>query len=246
MGNASGAAPYSYNLKKIMIRKKIDKLAATRALALDYIKNLWQKTQQKPKVLDIGAGGDPWALEYITAVVDPYIPADTKKIFDAKGITSFEFSAENPLNWGPIFDYIAKNGEFDFVICSHTLEDINYPEAVCSLINRVGSSGYIAVPSKYAELTAFECILQRYKGYHHHRWIYQVKDNTFVGYPKMGFYEYIDINIDPSLAVHTEICFLWEKSFRFKFYAPFELVDYGHLILQEDDLPLSLISPNVI
>lgn len=68
----------------------------------------------------------------------------------------FEFSAENPLNGGSLLDYVDRHGKFDFVICSHTLEDLNLPEAVCSLINKIGKGGYIPVPSKYAEPTALE------------------------------------------------------------------------------------------
>ncbi len=41
--------------------------------------------------------------------------------------------------------------EFDFVICSQTLEDVRDPIWVCSEINRIGKAGYIEVPSRLEE-----------------------------------------------------------------------------------------------
>ena len=43
--------------------------------------------------------------------------------------------------------------QFDFVICSHTLEDIRDPLWVCTEMIRVGKRGYIEVPSRAWELS---------------------------------------------------------------------------------------------
>ena len=40
------------------------------------------------------------------------------------------------------------DGQFDFAICSHTLEDVRDPLWVCSELARVAAAGYIEVPSR--------------------------------------------------------------------------------------------------
>lgn len=69
-----------------------------------------------------------------------------------------------------------KDKEIDFVICSHTLEDIRDPVYLCSEICRVGKRGYIEVPSRLAELS-FGVESRNYAGYVHHRWIIDIEEN---------------------------------------------------------------------
>jgi hypothetical protein len=62
---------------------------------------------------------------------------------------------------------------FDFVVCSHTLEDIRDPLWVCSEIVRVGKRGYLEVPSRVAEsCRGWESI--RTAGLTHHRWLIDI------------------------------------------------------------------------
>ncbi len=62
---------------------------------------------------------------------------------------------------------------FDFVICSHTLEDIRDPLWVCSEIVRVGKRGYIEVPSRLVEsCRGWES--PRTAGLTHHRWLIDI------------------------------------------------------------------------
>lgn len=60
--------------------------------------------------------------------------------------------------------------EFDFVLCSHTLEDIRDPITVCRQMNRVARRGYIECPSRLRECTREDAAL-RSAGWPHHRWI---------------------------------------------------------------------------
>ncbi|MCE9613232.1 MAG: class I SAM-dependent methyltransferase [Lentisphaerae bacterium] len=71
---------------------------------------------------------------------------------------------------------------FDFVICSHTLEDIRDPIRVCAEIVRIGKAGYIETPSRLWEQTRR---LDGMVGEGHHRWMVEMADNhvRFLGKP---------------------------------------------------------------
>lgn len=60
----------------------------------------------------------------------------------------------------------------DFVICSHTLEDVRDPIWVCAEMNRIAKRGYIEVPSRLAEsiLSPFGSMV----GGAHHRWLINI------------------------------------------------------------------------
>jgi hypothetical protein len=61
---------------------------------------------------------------------------------------------------------------FDFVICSHLLEDIRDPIWVCSELQRIAKAGYIEVPSRVVEQSK-GIENPRHAGYYHHRWLIQ-------------------------------------------------------------------------
>jgi hypothetical protein len=63
--------------------------------------------------------------------------------------------------------------QFDFVICSHTLEDIRDPLWVCAELIRVGKAGYIEVPSRVFESTRGVERPQT-AGLSHHRWLIDI------------------------------------------------------------------------
>jgi hypothetical protein len=62
------------------------------------------------------------------------------------------------------------DGMFDFVICSHTLEDIRDPIRVCAEMMRVGKAGYIETPAAAIELTR-GVQSPHWCGWNHHRWL---------------------------------------------------------------------------
>lgn len=65
-----------------------------------------------------------------------------------------------------------KDKEIDFVICSHTLEDVRDPLWVCSEMIRVAKRGYIEVPSRLAESS--RGIMPNQVGWSHHRWLVEI------------------------------------------------------------------------
>ncbi len=62
--------------------------------------------------------------------------------------------------------------EFDFAICSHTLEDIRDPVWVCSELQRVAKAGYIEVPSRLEEQSWG--VHGDWVGWAHHRWLVEI------------------------------------------------------------------------
>ncbi len=69
--------------------------------------------------------------------------------------------------------------EFDFVLCSHTLEDVRDPIYVCEQMNRVAKRGYLEVPSRLRECTR-QNARERSAGWPHHRWIVDFIDGYLV------------------------------------------------------------------
>lgn len=125
-----------------------------------------------------------WSFPYVDALVDFQMPGDIPS-----HITHFQCDITHPDQWKDILAYVEKHGKFDFSICTHTLEDIMNPGFVCEQLSKISKEGYIAVPSKYIELTRME---GPYRGYIHHRWIFVVRNQEFIGYPKLNVIEYLD------------------------------------------------------
>lgn len=67
-----------------------------------------------------------------------------------------------------------EDDQFDFVVCSQTLEDVRDPVRVCAEIVRVGKAGYIETPSRLEEQSfGFQ---GPWVGWGHHHWLVQAKD----------------------------------------------------------------------
>ena len=66
--------------------------------------------------------------------------------------------------------------QFDFVICSHTLEDVRDPLSVCIEMIRVGKRDYIEVPSRAYE-SSLGIERPNQAGLSHHRWLIDIRGN---------------------------------------------------------------------
>src|SRR4051794_8143444 len=120
-------------------------------------------------VLDVGGWGQPfpradWVLDLL--------PYGTRGLYDYDRETAAERFSEATWVQRDICDHEPwpfADRQFDFAICSHTLEDIRDPIWVCSELQRVARAGYIEVPSRLEEQThGFE---GPWTGWSHHRWI---------------------------------------------------------------------------
>jgi hypothetical protein len=144
---------------------------------------------------------------------------------DGRDVKIFRININSPYDWQMVDEYINSNGKFDFSICSHTLEDISNPSYVMTKLAEISCAGFIAVPSKYVEMSRFETLGYKYRGYIHHRWVFSIRDSKFIGYPKIPFLEQDPAfdSIASTAAAVRDLSFMWKESI------PFEIVNNDYL-----------------
>lgn len=136
------------------------------------------------RVLDIGG----WACPFNRAnyVLDAQ-PWGTRGFYTTFGGPAFQgpgIESFTPETWiqRDICDhepYPFPDKFFDFVVCSHTLEDLRDPIWVCREMVRIGKRGYIEVPSRIAEsCRGWEH--PRLAGLSHHRWLIDIDQGASV------------------------------------------------------------------
>jgi hypothetical protein len=129
---------------------------------------------ERATVVDVGGGASPFPrADYVIDALpfSAYGKGSHGSVHKALGIAP-RFSADR---WIEV-DVCARapwpirDKQFDYVVCSHLLEDIRDPLWVCSELQRIGKAGYIEVPSRVEEQT-LGVENPRYAGYYHHRWL---------------------------------------------------------------------------
>ena len=136
------------------------------------------------RVLDIGGWYQPFNLA--THVIDlfPYTTRRQHEALDPEDAERFSV-ATWLVSDVCLTPWPYDNLYFDFVICSHLLEDVRDPIAVCREINRVGKTGYIETPSRLREIFAkthrlswrrLVCGGAPEVGFYHHRWFVEAED----------------------------------------------------------------------
>jgi hypothetical protein len=124
-------------------------------------------------VLDIGGWARPFNRADFVIDQEPFetrgyygLPAQggADERFDREHWIQRDICAREP------FPFADKS--IDFVICSHTLEDIRDPLWVCSEIVRIGKAGYLEVPSRVAE--SCRGVEPGIVGWSHHRWLIEM------------------------------------------------------------------------
>jgi hypothetical protein len=144
-----------------------------------------------PRVLDVGGWWRP--LNLATHVVDmmPYATRRQHDVLDPENqprfseATWFRLDACRP-PW-PFPDKF-----FDFSFCSHTLEDVRDPIAICGELVRVAKAGYIETPSREREIFGkargfrLRVALGRMPeiGFAHHRWLVEIAGSHVRFLPK--------------------------------------------------------------
>lgn len=130
-------------------------------------------------VLDVGGWACPFNRANFVVDAEPY---DTRGYYATLGMPPFQGGASEHFTretWirrdicGPEPLPFADKA-IDFAICSHTLEDVRDPLAVCRELVRVAKAGYIEVPSREAESSrGWE--RPRIAGLSHHRWLIDIE-----------------------------------------------------------------------
>lgn len=116
--------------------------------------------------------------------------------------------------------YPFEDKSIDFVICSHTLEDLRDPIFVCSEMKRIGKRGYIEVPSRLAE-TCRGNEQSNMAGLSHHRWLVTISDNHIEFVQKFHSIHHwrnsLPSSFLRSLSDEDQIeCLFWEEKFTFE------------------------------
>jgi hypothetical protein len=129
-------------------------------------------------VLDIGGWDKPFNRANYVLDIHPFetrgfhgSQGGNKEFFNKKKWIIHDVNSKDRLPF--------RDNQFDFVICSHILEDIRDPIWLCSEIMRIGKAGYIEVPSMKVELTK-GVMNESYAGYYHHRWLVEIKNNNII------------------------------------------------------------------
>ena len=127
-------------------------------------------------VLDVGGWNKPfgradWVLDLMPYETRGMQPGGGVERFDATRWAQIDICAREP--W-PFSD-----DQFDFVVCSHTLEDVRDPVWVAQEMSRVGRAGYVEVPSRLEEQAWG--VNGAWAGWSHHHWLVDL-DGAVAGF----------------------------------------------------------------
>jgi hypothetical protein len=137
-------------------------------------RQIGEQVGEHASVLDVGGGARPFARADWVLDLLPYAARGQLGWDGDRGAERF-----GPDTWIE-HDICAREPwpfaerQFDFAVCSHTLEDVRDPIWVAAELQRVAMAGYIEVPSLREELTYG--IQGPWVGWGHHRWLVLVQD----------------------------------------------------------------------
>lgn len=139
------------------------------------------RARARARVLDVGGGRHP--LNLATHVLDlmPYADTGAKGALDPQN--ERRFTPETWINHdvcSPPWPFPDKF--FDFAFCSHLLEDVRDPIAVCRELIRTSKAGYLETPSRTREIFSKARFFELRAmgggmpdvGFNHHRWFVEI------------------------------------------------------------------------
>lgn len=156
---------------------------------IEILKELEIKKKNEPnfRIIDIGGAKEKHYLDKFKFI--DYVVDINKANTIEKNIVNIIGNINEESTFSLIEKNVKKYGKFDYCICTHTLEDIRNPQLVLKNLSNISKSGLISFPSKYLELSRFEKPFL-FRGFHHHRWIFTIKNNKVVAIPKTNMIEH--------------------------------------------------------
>lgn len=114
-----------------------------------------------------------------------------------------------------------KDKEFDFCLCTHTLEDLLTPFLIIEEMSRVAKRGYMTTPSMGRDivfgpidLTNYRCGPIRVPGLGHHKWLFQNKNGIMKIIPKNYALLYSALFQFVGWDGEEEMQYYWEKEIK--------------------------------
>src|SRR5437764_10623004 len=117
-------------------------------MKLDIARELIRTLPAGAAVLDVGGGASPFPRADYVLDLRPY-----QERGSGSSGSAHQHLADVPVRYGPdtwvVWDvcdhhpWPFRDGQFDFAVCSHLLEDVRDPVWVCSELGRVAKAGYI-------------------------------------------------------------------------------------------------------
>ena len=167
-----------------------------------------QKTSNpRYRVIDIGGAADSWSASITDMTVDINVK-DTEKTL------SVDICVEG--QWGKLFQHVQEVGQYDFAICTHTLEDIYNPISVLKNLPMIAKAGVITTPSIMAELGTPEN--NNWIGYIHHRWIFDHVQGEMYIIPKLPVLQWMCKGRKYTLTGREEIMYIWSGAIPYKMF----------------------------
>jgi hypothetical protein len=180
--------------------------------------------RKEDRVLDVGGWENPFPLA--THIMDICTYETRKGNRTGERFSKNTWVTRDICNHEP---WPYKDKEFDFVICSHLLEDVRDPLWVCSEMQRVGKAGYIETPSRGAESVMgrdwASPFREEYAGFWHHRWFVEIKGDGLVFIFKSPLVSLKAVRVSKCLDGGA-VAFFWRDAFPFRERFVFDTMDF--------------------
>ena len=171
-----------------------------------------QRLADDDLVLDVGA----WARPFDRAdwVLD-LLPHEARGLYGYDRTTAVERFSAGTWVRRDICDrepWPFADRQFDFAICSHTLEDVRDPVWVCAELMRVARAGYVEVPSRLEEQSWG--VHGPWVGWSHHHWLCETGEGRIEFVFKPGVIHgkqenFFNSDFRAGLTEEQRVCELW-------------------------------------